>query len=294
MDPLRDTFDSTRQPQPQRQTPDVALVIDQGDGTETPGYLTQLGKQIEALRSRGVAIVWMTMHGDRDTLNRPEEGDGPRDPKSLAGMGFDDPENVGSPEYAEFMEKYGPRKNDVILEKMNKSGFTEQKDWADNQDFEDVLRGNFRADAWDSVVKHRPVGDSLPDYFEDKGYKNVYVLGSVAQHCIAENAASVVTKVGGKATIVSSGVVSRHGEAGDGSTYWRDGSKTSEEWNEIHKRNVQNALAEMAKDKRRGYSAADIAAINSIDFVTNDDDPILSPAPAARQPAPVAPAPIPT
>ncbi|HTK83535.1 MAG TPA: hypothetical protein VL625_00480 [Patescibacteria group bacterium] len=261
------------------QSDTMALIIDvQGAGhmsvKDAKDYFDKLGKTVDDLRAKNIPVTWVVMSKDNQShLIKPENGlPDRRDLGKLSEFGFDGI-NRGEKNrmiFRQFLRDHGPQQNEAIYQKFFKSAFVEPKDYADNDALRRTLQNDYRRDKKGNPVQLPDPQDDDPaftSYLKDeRGVKNVLVMGTVSTHCITATAIGAMKK-GLAATIGIDGVLSWEGDEtkidyATSKLRWRDGDALLAK-DDFHRKKIEERLDQMTDEEKQawGLTDADIASI---------------------------------
>jgi nicotinamidase-related amidase len=262
------------------QSDTMALIIDiQGAGNmsekDAKDYFDKLGRTVEDLRAKNVPVTWVVMNREpKNNLIRPESGsEQRRDLGDLSRMGFGgiDPGEKNRMIFRQFIRDHGPQQNEAIYQKFFKSPFVAPSDYADDHALRTTLENDYGRDKQGKPLVELPDPNTddpaFTDYLKnERGVKNLVLLGSVSTHCVTAAAISAMKK-GFAASIGIDGVLSWEGDEAmvnprTSKLRWRDGDALQAK-DDFHRKKIEERLDKMTEEEKTawGLSDADIESI---------------------------------
>lgn len=258
----------------------MALIIDVQDfdrmsPEDAKAYAGHLAEKLAELRAQNppVPVTWVAMRKGAQ-FYEPESYTGTgtppvRDENSLIEMGF----HGESKEYKDFILKHGPRVNESVICKSVKSALLELHDTEEKPEYRQALEhneigGEPLADYFNT---NKTLADYLREQYEGEGVNKTFLMGAVSSHCVSETAVSAALK-GFNPEILPDAVLSWHGDEKTVNPrtsllLWRGtGESDPVKWNSFHQEKMEEKICSIAADSARRFSAAEIAAIQKIDF----------------------------
>lgn len=250
-------------------TNSMALIIDLQDADrmlpeDAKAYFDSLAKTLTDLRNRNIPVAWVTIVPKSD-FYPAEGGTNTRLMNELEQMGYHgiDSSKNNHEVFRKFLEEFGPRQNEVVFSKSFKSALVETQDVEGKPDYQASLEAECGQIFEDTFTAET----TLIDHIRETKTQEIFVMGAVSTHCVAETAISGAIK-GFEVTVLHDQVVSWEGEESEVSP-----QTSTLAWNndpEWHREKMTAKITDIKQEDARQFSANEIAAIDAIAFQTQD------------------------
>ncbi len=243
--------------------PTVNIVVDAqfgGDKEMSPAqeaYLKKLSKSVADLREAGIPTIWISM-SDVSKLHIPNGNAQPGAPRHGASeldrldfIAHEVDRNGNrtsgiSEKNAEFIDRFGPRSDEVLFQKAFFDAFTTPQDV---DKLEDHLKSQ-RPEKYAIDVRSAFDGPALQDHLQRLGVQHVTIMGGNSDCCVMSTAMGAALN-GLQSTILTDRLVSRDDPNGEKPAAWHE-QKVKEKLHKI----VDDPAALKGDPTHEAYSKA--------------------------------------